>query len=101
MSDEKKIVIVDADLEELIPGFLKNRGNDVNTLKEALKANDIDTVQSTGHSLKGVGGGYGFDTLSDYGARIEAAAKANDTGALPTLVDDLEDYLNNIEVVFE
>jgi HPt (histidine-containing phosphotransfer) domain-containing protein len=100
MGTEKIVVTVDPDLGDLIPGFLENRRRDLSTLRAALEQGDCRALQSTGHSLKGVGGGYGFTGLSAIGADIENAAKAGDTGALAGHIDRLADYLERVEVVF-
>ena len=101
MSDDKIVVTVDADLEELIPGFLENRSKDIQILREALAAQEISKLQSIGHSLKGVGGGYGFDALSEIGAEIEIAAKEQNMDPIEELIDRMADYLGRIDVVFE
>lgn len=101
MSDEKIVVKVDPDLEELIPGFLENRGRDLVNLRAALAGKDLPGIQSIGHSLKGVGGGYGFMRMSDLGAEIEKAARTGDAGALPGLIDALADYLGRIVVEYD
>lgn len=101
MNSEKIIVKVDPDLEELIPGFLENRIKDVESLKVALGNENHQTMQSIGHSLKGVGGGYGFDGMSDIGAGIETAAKEQNITALMDLIKQLEAYMQNVDVVFE
>ena len=99
--NNKVTVSIDPDLEPLIPGFLDNRRNDIEILTAALNAGEFATVQSTGHSLKGVGGGYGFALISEIGAELENAAKRQDAEAIQTQIDALRDYLDNIEVVFE
>jgi HPt (histidine-containing phosphotransfer) domain-containing protein len=101
MNDEKIVVTIDMDLEELIPGFLGNRNKDLDLLRDALRDNDFQTIQSTGHSLKGVGGGYGFDHMSELGAEIEIAAKEADRNKLARLIESYADYLGRIVVRFE
>lgn len=101
MSGNKIIVKVDPDLKELIPGFLANRRKDVTTLREALEKGNVAQIQSTGHSLKGVGGGYGFAEMSTIGAEIETAAKTGNLEALRGLLDRYAAYLDRVEVVFE
>ncbi len=101
MTDDKIVVRVDADLEELIPGFLENRGKDIERLREALAEQDISTLQSIGHSLKGVGGGYGFDGLSEIGAGIETAAKEQNISLIEELINTMADYLQRVDVVLE
>ncbi len=78
MSDGKILVNIDPDLEELIPGFLENRSKDLTKLQDAMGKADYQVIQSIGHSLKGVGGGYGFDEMSKIGADIESSAKTQD-----------------------
>ena len=99
--NEKIRVTVDADLEELIPGFLENRRNDLESLRKAAGEKDLATLQSIGHSLKGVGGGYGFAGMSEIGAEIERQAKAGSITELPGCIEKLADYLERIEIVFE
>ena len=101
MSQDKIVVHIDRDLEDLIPGFLENRINDIKKLRSAATANEYDTLKSIGHNLKGVGGGYGFARITDIGADIEAAAKVNDIKTINELIDSLVDYLDRIEVEYQ
>jgi hypothetical protein len=54
-----------------------------------------------GHGMKGSGGGYGFDAITNIGRKIEAAAKAGDAEAIRGGRDELALYLERIEVVYE
>jgi len=100
--EQGKIVIsVDKDLEDLIPGFLENRRNDVQTMHKALAEQDYETIRRHGHSMKGVGGGYGFAAITEIGGRIEQAATAGDSAAIGEEVGKLEYYLQHIAVVYE
>jgi HPt (histidine-containing phosphotransfer) domain-containing protein len=100
VTGERILVKVDPDLEELIPGFLENRGKDLTKLHTAMDRNDLPAIQSIGHSLKGVGGGYGFMRLSEIGAEMEVAAKAGNAAALPELINALADYLSRVVVEY-
>lgn len=101
MTSEKITVKVDKDLEELIPGFMQRRRGDVASIKASLSAGELDKIRITGHSMKGTGGGYGFDDLSQIGAALEKAAVAGDASKISALVDRLEKYLDNVIVQFE
>ena len=101
MSEDKIVVHVDIDLEDLIPGFLENRQKDVQSLENALKENDFEKLRSVGHNLKGVGGGYGFPDMSKMGAEIEVGAKENNMEKVSENVQKLSHYLSNIEIVYE
>ncbi len=101
MAEEKIKVIVDADLEELIPDFMEMTLADVEGLKAAVEAGDAGKARSIGHSLKGSGGGYGFDEISEIGAKIENLAKTGSIDGVAALVARLEDYLARVEIAYE
>jgi len=54
---EKIVVHVDADLDDLIPGYLQNRREDVKAVWQALENQDFETIRVLGHTMKGTGGG--------------------------------------------
>ncbi|MDH3257475.1 MAG: hypothetical protein OEM27_07640, partial [Nitrospinota bacterium] len=58
---EKIRVRIDRDLQDLIPEYLKNRGKDLLAYRQALEEGDFDSIAVLGHSMKGSGGGYGFN----------------------------------------
>ena len=97
----KITVAIDADLEELIPGYLENRQKDIESIKECIGRDDFESIRILGHSMKGSGGGYGFDQVSEVGGSIEVAAKAFDVKIIEEQIANLEDFLNRLEVVFE
>jgi len=97
----KIIVHVDNDLADLIPGYLTNREKDVTTIQNALVKKDWETVRILGHSMKGSGGGYGFETITDIGMLMEKAAKEGSDKDISQQVKRLEDYLHQIEIVYD
>lgn len=99
-NEERIIVTVDPDLKELIPGFLQTRHDDVAAITAALETGEWETVYILGHSMKGSGGGYGFDEISAIGSAIETAAKAKDAAAAKTGVVRLKDYLRRIDIQY-
>lgn len=101
MSEDKIVVHVDIDLEDLIPGFLDNRQSDLQKLEQALGDQDFETLRSIGHNIKGVGGGYGFHEMTVIGAAIEESAKENKLEVANENVRKLSHYLSNIEIVYE
>ncbi|MBN2255061.1 MAG: Hpt domain-containing protein [Deltaproteobacteria bacterium] len=102
MKEEEKIVVhADIDLEDLIPGFLENRRKDIIEIESLLASDDYETIQRLGHSMKGAGGGYGFDEITEIGSRIENAAKEGKADEILRQAGELLRYLENIEVVYE
>ena len=75
----KIIVYVDADIEDLVPGFLERRHLDIGLMLDALAIEDYETVRDLGHSIKGVGGFYGFDRITEIGQALEEAAISRDS----------------------
>ena len=51
--------------------------------------------------MKGAGGGYGFDAITDIGQSLEQAAKAPDPDEIRKLAGELSTYLDRVEVVYE
>ena len=98
---ERILIHVDPDLEDLVPLFVANRERDIVTLRDAIARGDLQTVQDIGHSMKGAGGGYGFDRVTDLGDALEIAAKQGNAEPLARLVDELEDYMQRVEVSFD
>ena len=98
--DEKIVVHVDPDLADLIPGFLENRQKDVQALQQALRTGDYATIGKLGHQMKGIGGGYGFDALSDIGCALEQAAKRRIADEIRERLQELVDYLAHVVVSY-
>ena len=95
------IVRVDPELKDLIPGFLNNRRQDALTIRAALAQEDMETVRILGHSMKGCGGGYGFNALSQLGGILEQGAQNRDSEAITNAVDELQAYLEQVEIIYD
>jgi HPt (histidine-containing phosphotransfer) domain-containing protein len=91
-------VTIDPDLADLVPGYLANRRADLDHIGAALAASDFATVRRLGHSMRGTGGGYGFDEITRLGGLIEDAAMATDADAVRALLSELAHYLAAVEV---
>ena len=96
---EKTIIRVDPDIAELIPGFLENRRKDIAAMLDAVQRGDFETVRILGHSMKGAGGGYGFDAITELGAALEQAAKQRNAVEIRNRVHELSCYLDRVEVI--
>ncbi|MHB8907649.1 MAG: Hpt domain-containing protein [Syntrophales bacterium] len=95
------IVHVDPYLEDLIPGYLAHRKMDIVAIREALDKNDLDTVRIIGHSMKGSGGGYGFQTITDIGMLLEKTAQEGMNDRIRAQIERLEEYLRQVELVYD
>jgi HPt (histidine-containing phosphotransfer) domain-containing protein len=95
------IVTVAKDLEDLVPTFMKNRGKELETLRTALDAGDLEQMRQLGHRMKGVGSSYGFERVSQLGKQIEDQAKAGNRDALNTRLVEYAEYLACVQIVYE
>ena len=97
---EKIVTHIDSNLEDIIPFFFEERRKDIQTLKDTLEINDYEIIRILGHSMKGSGGGYGFDIITDIGLHLENAAKEKNPEAVKKWLNKLEDYIDNVEVIY-
>ncbi len=99
--DEKIIIKVDSDLEEIVPGFIEDWIKETKSMQEALEKNDYDTIRKIGHDMKGTGGACGFDDVTDMGSKLEITAKNMDSDAIREILGALSSYFKKIEVIYE
>lgn len=97
---DRLTVEISRDLEDIVPVFLRNRKKDVQTLRDALITQDFRTVQTLGHRMKGDGGGFGFDRITEIGAAMELAAKLEDPITIDQHIVLLEDFLKRVTVIY-
>jgi len=101
MAQDIHQVRVARDLEDLIPVFMKNRAKEVDALRAALAADNMEQLRQLGHRMKGVGNSYGFAHVSEIGKRVEDAAKAGDKAALQACIDEYAGYLAKVTITYE
>lgn len=98
---EKIIIQADPDTQDLVPGYLEKRQQDIVILKEALSAQNYELIQDLGHRMKGTGEGYGFEGITRFGAAIENGAKSKNNVLIEKGIEDLVDYLERVEVIYD
>jgi len=99
--EDEEFVHVDASFEPLVPKFMINRKKEVVTMRQALATQDFDTVRNVAHGMKGAGGSYGFDRISEMASFIEQAAKAGDASTIECNLPVLGSYLDRVKVVYD
>ncbi|MCK5131819.1 MAG: response regulator [Candidatus Sabulitectum sp.] len=98
--DQGPIAFISEDLEPLIPGYLENRQRDVVKIKELVHNGDYAEAQRLAHSMKGSGGGYGFDRITQLGAAMEIAAKSQESADILSGIDELKIYLDTVRIEY-
>ncbi len=97
---EKKVITIDKDLEDLVPTYLETRKKELIKLRELFNQNAALEIAAIAHKLAGNAGGYGFQELTDIGRRLETAGKASDKAQIGIEIENISNYLNQIEVKF-
>ena len=82
-----------------IPAYLQNCKQNVIVMLDALDRVDFETVTSLGHQMRGSGGMFGFQAITDIGGAIELAAGSADTDASRKWVGALSNYLDGVETI--
>ncbi|WP_353207077.1 PAS domain S-box protein [Sphingorhabdus sp.] len=85
-------------LAERIPAYLENCSHNVTIMQEALDRADFEAVAILGHNLRGSGGAFGFQAITDFGAGLELASEDNDLEKARALLRELSSYLKGIEI---
>ncbi len=98
---DRVIVEVDESLSDLITGFLTHKRADIITIFDANARRDYAEIGRIAHRIKGEGGSYGFETMTEMGRSLEQAAALHDDGAVVALARQLLNYMDRLEIVFQ
>lgn len=93
-------VHVKSDFKNIVPAFLEESGNDVKFMREALNKDDLKAISTLAHKLKGIGGGFGFNAITNIGKSLEASAKSNNRSDVERWLNELSHYLERVEVFY-
>ena len=74
--------------------FLGNVRENVGTIRAALGRGDFCTVEHLGHGMRGAGGMFGFQSITDIGGALEMAGASSDLEAANSAIADLSRYLD-------
>jgi len=75
--------------------YISHTLKELNTIKEDIKSTTYDSLRTFGHNIKGSGGMYGFNEITDMGANIESAAKDSDIDKIKSNLETLEIFLKS------
>jgi len=96
-SNEKKQIIVDPEIADLIPIFIENILKQIQNLEPNLINREWRPLMRFGHSLKGSGASFGFQSVSDWGARLETAALQENFASYSEHFKALENFLKQVD----
>ncbi|WP_293900968.1 PAS domain S-box protein, partial [Phenylobacterium sp.] len=78
------------------PAYLENCRLNVIAIVAALDCGDFQAVTILGHNLRGSGGGFGFQMITDIGAGLEQAADLSDSAVSRHWAGELSSYLDHL-----
>jgi PAS domain S-box-containing protein len=98
-SSRKDTILVPANSKfaDRIPAYLQNCRQNGIAMLGALDRIDFETVKYLGHQMRGSGGAFGFQAITEIGAELQQAAESADTDASRKWVGELSSYLDRIE----
>jgi CheY-like chemotaxis protein len=99
-ADVSDFTYIDKSLEDIVPGYLDKRRQELGVLRSALHNKDFELIRTAGHKMRGSGGGYGFPLLTELGQKLEAAAKIGDAVSIGDCISALSSYLERLRVEF-
>ena len=84
----------DDEWAEMQTKYIAHIITEIPKIKAALNSKDYQALMIFGHNIKGSGGMYGFDDITDIGFKMETLAKAEDFNSLEVIVAELETNIN-------
>jgi HPt (histidine-containing phosphotransfer) domain-containing protein len=80
----------DPDMLELVQSFAEELPERARSLEDLVASERLDELQTLAHQLKGAGGGYGFQPITDVAGELEQALKeGRDLSAVKQWTDQL------------
>ena len=81
-----------AEMQEM---YINHTSKELVSIMEDLETKSFDSLRTFGHNIKGSGGMYGFNEVTEIGAVIEAAAKDEDMALIRSNLKDLDLFLKS------
>ena len=81
-----------AEMQDL---YINHTSKELKKISENLNLDSLDSIRTFGHNIKGSGGMYGFNEVTQIGLQIETAAKAKDLDTILSNLEDLESFLQS------
>ena len=81
-----------AEMQEM---YINHTSKELVSIMEDLETKSFDSLRTFGHNIKGSGGMYGFNEVTEIGAVIEAAAKDEDMALIKSNLKDFDLFLKS------
>ncbi len=81
-----------AEMQEM---YISHTSKELEKIKTQLNLDSIDSIRTFGHNIKGSGGMYGFNEVTELGLLIETAAKEGNLDSIKSNLEVLKDFLQS------
>ncbi len=81
-----------AEMQEM---YINHTYNELNKINKNLESVSFDSLRTFGHNIKGSGGMYGFNEITNMGAEIESAAKESNLETIKSNLETLHKFLKS------
>ena len=81
-----------AEMQEM---YINHTSKELVSIMDNLETNSFDSLRTFGHNIKGSGGMYGFNEVTEIGAVIEAAAKDEDMALIKSNLKNLDLFIKS------
>ena len=81
-----------AEMQEM---YINHTFKELKSIRENIQSTTFDSLRTFGHNIKGSGGMYGFNEITEMGAIIESAAKDENMDQIKSNFDKLETFLKS------
>ena len=75
--------------------YVNHTSKELMSIMETLDTKSFDSLRTFGHNIKGSGGMYGFNEVTEIGAVIETAAKEQNMALIKSNLDTLDLFLKS------
>ena len=100
MNDKIIHIKVDSLFEAIVPEYLEGIREHTESIEKFLLTENYEGIRTLGHNMKGSGGGYGFNRITELGSWIEAAAKEKHSLLIKKYNEEIVHYLKNINIEY-
>ena len=81
-----------AEMQEM---YVNHTFKELQNIQENVNKLSLDSIRTFGHNIKGSGGMYGFNEITNFGLLIETAAKAGDLESIKSNLGELRIFLKS------
>ncbi len=93
-----ELIREDASFADIVLQFVNGLGKRIDTMENAIRGSDFESLRVAAHQLKGSGGGYGYPILTERAAELERSARKQTLEECVASLDTLKQIADRVVV---